>query len=346
MVISGTRYRIQAWLRNNPLCAMLVVSCAVLASCDSPADRDTGKSRVRVDVDWSGYGKSVPTGMTTVFHHSGSGERTQVIGNDISCVMPSLSPGRHWVTVFNLTEEEFGNIGFRGLGSAQTAEAYVREQAGSKWYCGVAAGDSYVAGQPEWLAVDTIMTDEVEPRSGGMQSEIKAVGTLHPRNMVYTLHVAVRTENIGNLLAARGAVSGLAAGRRLAGDSPDDNAVTVTHLIESDSWRCSRPSSGSGAGLVEADIRCFGLPAGHKGTPDENRLEFQALLADGKTVARYDIPVGHLIEVAAAGEDRRGDDLDLYLELRLNPALPSGGNGGVDVWFDDWDDYVDFNMPI
>lgn len=351
MVISDSQHKIHAGLRNKLLRGLLVALCVVFTSCDDVVDRTTGKSQVRVDVDWSGYGKSVPTGMTIMFHHNETGERTQTIDNNISYVTPYLSPGRHWATAFNLTEEEFGNIRFRGLEAAETAEAYVREYTGSKWYTNLAADGSYVAGQPEWLAVDTIMTPVVEPLSDGIRSEAKVIGTLRPRNIIHTLHVVVHIENIGNLLAARGAIGGLAAGRRLAGDCPNDNAVTVTHLIESDCWTCSRTSSSPDVGLVKADIRCFGLPANHKGTPGENRLEFQALLADGRTVKRYDIPVGHLIERAAVAPDCRGDDLDLYLEVWLDSALPpcsGGGNGsgGVDVWFDDWDDYIDFNIPM
>lgn len=352
MFIPRSQYKIQAWLRNNILRAVLVALWVVVASCDNALDRITGKAHVRVDVDWSGYGKSVPTGMTIMFHHNETGESTRAIDNNILYAIPHLSPGRHWATVFNLTEEEFGYIRFRGLEAAETAEAYAAKHTGSKWYVDPATdGNHYVAGQPEWLATDTIMTAVVAPLSGGMQSEVEVIGTLHPRNIIYTLHLAIHIENIGNLLAARGAISGLAAGRRLAGDCPNDNALTVIHLIESADWTCSRTSSFPGMGLVKADIRCFGLPSNHQRTPGENRLEFQALLADGRTVKRYDIPVGHLIESSASTSGCRGDDLDLSLEVWLDSALPpcngnGNGSGGIDVWFDDWDDYIDFNIPL
>ena len=344
MVVLDSQYKFQAWQRNDWLCAMLVVLCVIFTSCDGTADSEEEKSLSRIEVDWSSYGKSVPAGMTVLFQHIEPGDMVQAIDNDVTGITSRLSPGRHWATVFNLTEQEFVNIGFRGLDAVETAKAYVKESATSKWYDGVAGSGNYVAGQPEWLAVDTIMTTAIEPVADG----VKIIGTLHPKNIIYTLHVTVHVDNMGNLLAARGAISGLAAGRRFAADFPEDNAVTVTHLIEADDWICSRSSSPQGDGLVKADVRCFGLPANHNGTPEENRLEIQALLADGKTVKRYDIPVGHLIKEPVHAAAGRGDNLDLYLELRLDPALPpySGNGGGVDVWFNDWDERIDFNMPI
>ncbi|MCM1332214.1 MAG: DUF5119 domain-containing protein [Bacteroides sp.] len=337
------QYRIQAWLRNALLRAMLVVLSAVHASCDRRDDPARDTSAAYVDVDWSGYGKSVPAGMTVLFHHSVTGGKTVTASDDISRAVALLSPGRHWATVFSLTGEESGNIRFRGLDAVETAGVCAAEHDGSKWYAAHEGGGGYVALQPEWLAVDTIMTAAVAPGAGDVLTA--SAGTLRPRNVVYTLHVTVRVGNIGSLLAARGAISGLAAGRRFAAGSPDDNSVTVTHLIESGCWTRSLTSSGDG--LVKAEARCFGLPADHGGTPGENRLEFQVLLADGETVMRYEIPVGHLIKQPAVIPGCRGDNLDLWLDVRLDdPLPPCGGAGGVDVWFDDWDDYVDFDMPI
>ena len=249
--------------------------------------------------------------------------------------------------MFNLTEEEFDNIRFCGLESAETAEAYASAQDAPKWYDAPADGDHYIAGQPEWLATDMILTAPVESIPDGGQADEKAIGTLGPRNIVYTLHVTIHTENIGNLRAVRGAISGLASGRRLADKHPNDNDVTVTHLIGSDCWTRQRTASNPNIGFVQADVRCFGLPGNHLGTPEENRLELQVLLADGKTVIRYNLPVGHLIGKSHPTPDRQGDNLDLYLEWRLDPPLPPGsGGGGMDVWLDDWDDHVDFDVPI
>lgn len=107
---------------------------------------------------------------------------------------------------------------------------------------------------------------------------------------------------------------------RLASDRPNDNDVTVTHIMESDSWTRSRTSTNPDIGCVKANIRCFGLPVNHQGTLDENKLEFQAMLAEGKTVLKYDIPVGHLIK-SEHPSDKRGDNLDLYLELELDPPF-------------------------
>lgn len=140
----------------------------------------------------------------------------------------------------------------------------------------------------------------------------------------------------------------MASGRRLAADMPNDNSVTVAHPIESDEWARSRTSSKPDIGLVKADIRCFGLPGNHGGTPTENFLEFQAMLADGKNVLRYNIPVGHLIAESDPPPGRRGDKLDLWLDLWLDPPLPPGGNSdwGLDVWVEDWDEPEDVDIGL
>ena len=322
----------------------LATLALVLASCDStihfyPEPDEEVKSNLRLNVDWSDYGKTVPSGMTVICHHTETGEKVHTIDNNIAYVSPRLSEGRHWATVFNLTEDEYNYIGFRGLDAVETAEAFAPKEVGPKWYVGRTDDRSYLAWPPEWLATDTIMTDHVRHS----EDEMKVIGTLHPKNIIYTLHVTIHTENIGNLRSARGSISGMASGRRLAADLPNDNSMTVVHPIESDEWTRSRSSSQPDVGMVEADIRCFGLPGNHGGTPTENFLEFQAMLADGKTVLRYNIPVGHLIVEKDPPPGRRGDNLDLWLDLWLDPPLPPGENSdwGLDVWVEDWEETDD-----
>lgn len=333
-------------------CMMLTTLCIIATSCDSATplspsgDQYDGKSQIQLDVDWSGYTKEKPDGMTVVCHHTVTGEKTQTtINTTTAYALPYLSPGRHWATVFNLTEENFANISFRGFESAATAEAYASRLKGPGWHPDPAEGDAYIAGQPEWLAVDTIMTAPVAAVS---TRDTKAIGTLHPQNIIYTLHITIQTDNISNLRGVRAAISGMADGRKLTAAKPNSNAVTVTLLIGSDMWSRSRVPSGSDGGTAEAEIRCFGLPANHTGAPDENRLAFQMLLADGKSVMRYDLPVGHLIkETDGNTSDRRGDNLDLHLDLRLDPPLPPAtGSGGMEIWLSDWDNDASFDIPI
>lgn len=323
----------------------------MLASCDATihfypeAEPVINGNGIRINVEWSGYGKNVPTGMTVMCYHTESDKRTTNIDNNTAYVSPRLLPGRHWATVFNLTKEEFKYIGFRGLDAVETAEAYPRQQSAPSWYAS-RAGDIYLASEPEWLAADTILTDPVEAL--GNLPEVRVIGTLHPKNIIYTLHVTIHTENIGNLHMARGVVSGLASGRRLASNRPNDNTETVTHLIGSGYWTRTRSQSDPDIGFVRADIRCFGLPGNHQGNPEENMLEFQALLADGKTVLEYHVPCGHLIEERNSPKDKRGDNLDLYLEVWLDPPLPPGGDSGWgwDVTVDDWGDPENVIIPF
>ena len=268
--------------------------------------------------------------MTVMFQHSATGDMVSAIDNNIDRTNVRLTPGRHWAMVFNLTPDEFDNICFRGLDDVATAEVYARELTAPRWHSLPSDDNSYVAFQPQRLATDTILTTAVEPTA-----EPRSIGTLHPRSIIHTLHITVATGNPGALIAARGAISGLASGRRLASDSP--NTTTVIHLIDSESWTRSDDAS------VNASVSCFGLPPSHRGLPDENVLEFQALLADGKTIKTYTIPVGHLIKEA----DGHGNSLDMTLELKLDPALPSTGNtGDIDVWIKDWDGSIDLNLPL
>lgn len=327
------------------------VLALALAACDAtihfypePVGGDDA-SKLRLNVDWSDYGKTVPTGMTVICHHTVTGEKKHTIDNNTAYVSPRLAEGRHWATVFNLTEDEYNYIAFRGLDAVESAEAFApQQQQVPMWYSGRADGNSYLAWPPEWLATDTIMTDHVSHSDSGT----KLIGTLHPKNIIYTLHLTIHTENIGNLKSARGSISGMASGRKLAADRPNDNSVTVIHPIEADEWARSRTSARPDIGLVEADIRCFGLPGNHSASPAENILEFQALLADGKTILRYTIPVGHLIAESDPPPGRRGDNLDLRLDLWLDPPLPPGDDSdwGLDVWVDDWEETDDVNIGL
>ena len=68
---------------------ILMVICVTLASCDStihfyPEPADKGKSKIRLNVDWSDYGKTRPTGMTVMCHHSETGEKVHTIDNNIN----------------------------------------------------------------------------------------------------------------------------------------------------------------------------------------------------------------------------------------------------------------------
>lgn len=322
----------------------------VLSSCDSTIhfypEKGDNRLQICLNVDWSDYHKTFPTGMTVICNHQETGEKVQVIDNHTDRVTPRLSPGRHWATVFNLTESEYNYIGFRGMESVETAEAYIIEEKNSKWYESRADDGGFVARYPEWLAVDTIMTDRVEITDHGT----KVIGTLHPRNIIYTLHVEIHTENIGNVKSARGAISGFASGRRLASDKPNDNSVTATHLIESDDWTRTRTSVKPDKGIVKCDIRCFGLPSNHTGTPDENILEFHALLSDGKTILKYELPVGNLITAKERQTGGSGENLDLYLKIQLDPPVPPGsgdGDGsGFDAWVEDWEEEEDIDIEL
>lgn len=330
-----------------------VVMGMSVASCDStihfyPGEVREHAARPRIDIDWSGYHKDLPTGVTVVCHCVTTGKKTTTTDNNINFVFPALDHNRHWTTAYNLTENEFNYIGFRGFEAYETEEVFAREITSPAWCKVRSSSSSYLAGQPEWFAVDTIKTVLVEDAIHNATASSVSIGTLHPKNIIYTLHIKLHTENIGNLISARASISGLANGRLIASDVPNDNSVTVTHIIQPGDWTRSRTDIDHDVGMVKADIRCFGLPSNHIGSADENILEFHAMLADGKTVWKYVVPVGHLITEGNSPPGKRGDNLDLYLDLRLDPPLPPGGDGdwGIDVWVDDWDQEPDVDIPF
>lgn len=351
---------------------MIAVLCGVLASCDTTIHFYPGPepepvaTPVRINVDWSGYSKNVPTGMTVICQHVDSGKLSKSIDNNIDYVTPYLLPGRYWAAVFNLTERELRNIGFRGLAAVETAEAYPRRQSCPAWYADSAGDSTYIACEPDWLAVDTIMTDSVEPLDE-LETGVKVIGTLHPKNIIYTLHITIYSDSISNLRSARSVISGFASGRRLASDRPNDNAETVTLLMGANVWSREKWSSNSSAGCVKANVRCFGLPGNHQGKAEENILEFQAMLTDGKSILKYVVPVGDVIEERNSPADKRGDNLDLYINVWLDFSLPTDEKPGGDpeekpdekpedpddnpdkdsnVWVDDWDKQEDIIISI
>lgn len=366
---------------------MIAVLCGMLASCDATIhfypepepepEPEPVAAPVRIHVDWSGYGKNVPMGMTVMCQHVDSGRLSKSIDNNIDYVTPYLLPGRYWAAVFNLTEGEFQNIGFRGLDALETAEAYPRRQSCPAWYADSAGDSTYIACEPDWLAVDTIMTDPVNPFDQP-ETGVKVIGTLHPKNIIYTLHVTIHSDSITNLRSARSVISGFASGRRLASDRPNDNAETVTLLMGADVWTREKLSTNSSAGCVKANVRCFGLPGNHQGKAEENILEFQAMLTDGKSILKFVVPVGDVIEERNSPADKRGDNLDLYINVWLDFSLPTEENPGGDddkpggdsgdnpdgkpgekpedpdedpdrdfnVWVDDWDQQEDIIISI
>ena len=334
-------------LRIALSCGTCVVSCAMICSCSNPEVPALTNRQTRINIDWSGFSKEVPTGMTVMCRNTKTDEIVQTISNNILAVTPTLPIGQYHITVFNLSEKEFDNINFQGLGTTDCA-AVAAEKDAPQWHPHPADGDKYIAREPEWLAADMTLTEPVENIPTGSMTEPDTIGTLHPKNIIHSLHLTILTENISNIRAVRAAISGLAATRNLDGTPQPNNRLTVTHIIDSEQWSRQSLPSASDSGKLTANLRCFGLPANHNATPEENRLELQIMLADGKTVKQFLFPIGNLISGNTDSPTRRGDNLDLFLELRLDPPLPpaSTGNSGIDAWIDDWDDYIDFNIPI
>ncbi len=127
MVNTDIRCYDRTWLRSRALRAMPAALCMTLlplTSCSGSDEPVSERQNVTIEADWSGCGNNAPSGMTVIFHHELTGERTRITDNNTACAPARLAPGRYRAVVFSLSEEEYSAVRFRGLDNADTPEAY------------------------------------------------------------------------------------------------------------------------------------------------------------------------------------------------------------------------------
>lgn len=343
-------------MKPQYLLFMIITSCILFTACrhkdlcyNHPHD-----ASVRIDTDWSNFTEEEPTGMT-VMVYSQDGDQTLVATqhtNTTTHATFALPEGYYSAIVYNQSHTEFGSLLFRGTNKFTTHEVYARPTT-TRWYT---RGDkTHVVTEPEWLGTDEAenlhVTAEMARKtthelmskdSRNVANNAFLIGTLHPDNIIYTLHVKVHVKGIYNLRSARASLDGLAEGYFMGLARP--SAQTVAQLLEE--WTIVQNPSDPTQGYIETSITCFGLPYGHMGHAEENIFELQTLLVDNKTILKYPFHVGDVIE-------RKPEDtnLSLYLELKIDDPLPDvepadTSDGGFSAVVDDWgpEENVNVNM--
>lgn len=309
---------------------------------------------MKVNVDWSAFEeKEVPTGMTVmVYPHDGS-QPVVTKSNTTTHVLVQLAAGRYNSIVFNQSETEFGTINFRNMEDYRTAEV-VAIQAPTKWYT-TRDQNERIVHEPEWFGTDNYENAEVTPDMLALSTEqyLQNSGTTRgtkggidlinhkPENIIHTINITVHIKNIQNLKSARAAMEGIAEGYKLGLGQRSPNQVT--HLMEE--WSMTPDPQDPTQGNIKAQLLCFGLPDGHKATPQENIFNLSLLLADNKTILDYKFEVGDQF-----AEDDTAH-LTLHLKIQLPEPLPDvkpegGQGGGFDATVNDWGEEIEHEVEL
>ncbi|MCC8176642.1 MAG: DUF5119 domain-containing protein [Bacteroidales bacterium] len=304
-------------MRNWTVITAAFAMAATLASCEKEClchvnGNGKGKARVGVEVDWSGFDKEQPTGMTLI-----ASDGSTVSTHDLTLGEIALPVGVWDVSVINQSPDEFGGLAFDGL----TVKAVTTPA--SSW-----TGLSAVAVEPEWLAYG--VAKEITVESGMLASWCKCtdcccvsthtaqlwtLAAVSPTNVISTLNVTVKVGGIENLSSVRAVSEGLAAWLDLeSGDCGGSSAMMLS------SWDIDKT-----AGEITATTRCLGLG------DQPLAVTVQFLLRDQTTIITKtftDILV-------------TTDGLDHYVYLELDENLPfveptSGTGGGFSAEVEDW----------
>ncbi|MBQ2134041.1 MAG: DUF5119 domain-containing protein [Bacteroidales bacterium] len=306
---------------------------------------------MRINVDWSQFvEKETPSGMTVIVYPLDGGAPIFTRSNTISHVLVNLPEGRYNSIVFNQSETEFGTLELRNLNNYMEAEV-VAIQAPTKWYTTKDRNERIVH-EPEWFGTDNEENAEVtalmlEQGAKNIRQNTKNTKggidfIFHTaQNVIHTVNVTVHIKNIYNLRSARAALEGMAEGYRLGAGKPSTNKVT--HLMEN--WSLTVDPQDPTQGTIKAQLLCFGLPDGHKATPQENIFNLSLLLVDNKTIVEYKFEVGHDFE-----EDDTAH-LTLHLEMDLGDPLPDvkpegGQGGGFDASVSDWGEEIEHEIEM
>lgn len=317
-------------------CACIQCTCRNCTCC-----RKKGMATmVEVPVDWSGYTKETPTGMTVMAFPNHGETPVTVLSNDLKWVEMSLQSGDYHVLVFNQSTNEFGSFRFENMDSYPAA--CVRANELTKTWVKARAESEPVMANPEWLAEGTLEQVKVpEMDMQAMQSASSLVtDTVHPRNVVYSLTVRIHLKGSYNIRSARASLSGMADGYVFSTHRPLSSHKT--QLLEQ--WRLTPDVENPVNGTLSVTIRSFGLPDAHVGKPEENVLNLSLLLMDDKTKVNYSFAVGDKFQL---DEGRREMSLDLDEKKPVpDVEVDEGGSGGFDATVDDWGDDVKIDVNV
>lgn len=345
--------------RMTKIIAAIALCFAALTSCRHKelCLHHPHTANVRIDVDWSGFEKEVPTGMTVLVYDDNGDLVESHLTNTTTHAYVSLEAGTYHSIVYNQSTSEFGSVKFNGMDNYATAEVCTRPVV-SKWYK-TKAEEERVGADPEWIGADRVENSVVTPemvdettehfvlesktRAGREMSYV--IAEHHPLNIIYTVYVTIHVDGIYNLRSARASLEGLAEGYVFHKEGP--TASIVTQLLES--WDMTQDKTDPTKGYVTSKITCFGLPDGHKGLPEENPFVFSALLVDNATIAQFPFEVGDKFRkrVVDGVEQEMEYEIELWLSVPLPDVPPAGGSSsGFDAIVEEWGDEIEQNIQM
>ena len=329
--------------RRLTLGVRLIVAAALTAVLASCTEKDlcydhAHRAPVEIAVDWSRFTVETPTGMSVMLYPHTDGEAQTLLTNHTGGVVTSLLSDTYTALVYNQSPSEFATLVFTDMQQYDAARVNAAPKT-SRWYHTRDASEQIVQ-NPEWIGEDAATGVEVT-RAMTASGDTALVARLQPRNIVYTIRVAIHLSNIYNFRSVRASLDGLADGYVFSRHTP--TATVATQLIEN--WTIVPDADNPVNGTVWAEIQSFGLPAGHEGRAGDNRLNLSLLLVDTHTQIDRTICVGDLF--------RPDDDTELTLTVdeRVDTPLPDvkpdgGTAGGFDVSVDDWGDDTQVDLDV
>ncbi|MBQ8499173.1 MAG: DUF5119 domain-containing protein [Bacteroidales bacterium] len=359
-------------MRSLKFISSLIVLMLITASCCEHKElcyHHPHDHNVEFNVDWSRFGKEVPTGMTVMIFNEDGKSAHNVLSNDIARTTTYLGEGIYNSVVFNQSENEFGTVSFHGLGHMETAEVRALKYK-SEWYAtksdaGEGTGDDAagdqdgdeeggegseekpavdsVAYEPEWIGTDLVTDFEVTHEMATSNDTLYNVAQHQPESIVKTLDVRIAVSGIQNFYGARASLTGMAEGYMLGHQRPSDKEAT--YLLEF--WIAYPDEQDPDKGYIKAQVNCFGLPYGHEADPEDNVFDITILLRDNKTQLHYTFPVGDKISF----DDDGWADPEVGLDLAIDEPFPDveqaeNLGGGFDAIVNDWGEEIEHDVKM
>lgn len=335
---------------------------------------------VRVKVDWNFFRHlEQPTGMTVyVWSRNNPNKNKIFLTHKLNSVNLDLEAGFYDAFVYNQSEDEYSTIEFHNLHDFNKAEARVI-QVKSNWL-NTKHPSTKVGAEPEWLAIDCVRDIEVTqemveraeaeylanlPEANKQLQQQKTrdvtrteneVGPLVPTSIIKNVDIYVHLENLIYLRSALGAVGDMAEGCYISSKQTTERRVTHTM----NSWGVVYGQTSSGSvnmmkGAIKVSLSTFGLPAGHRGLPEDNNLYIRLLLVDNSTILEKNFPIGDLLadlnEYDGTQLDKKGTPIWPEVHVYWPEPLPEveavgSGSGGFDVAVDDWGEDITTILPL
>ena len=337
---------------------------------------------VQLDVDWTNFERIIQpkvndylSGMTVYVWPLNTDEIPYTFPtHNVNTVTLDLKSGNFNALVFNLTDDEYGSLGFHNLDEYDKAEVRVlasRENPlSTKNWISTKDPESKVGVDPEWLAVDRkeefVVTEEMVEiaeeeflatlnKTSQNQRSIPTktqnfLGTLTPRTLVKQIDLLINLTNYKSLAIPEGALSGLAEGCYLASGKP--TSEEVIHIVTFTELK-SKVDQSNNKDEIEATlcatIRTFGVPEGHTGLPNENILSLQFTLRNRELETLY-FDVGDQIADLNSydGTNLSPDGRVVWPTIHLDVELPfiEIDDGMFDVTVPGWGEEYEQILPL